>query len=319
MNTKPILGVSACLLGQPVRFDGGHKKARYITETLSEYFELMPVCPEVEAGLGVPRPTIQLRQNPENGEVRLINPRLADANITDSMRSHYKRKVEGMANLAGYILKKGSPTCGMERVPVIVDDNGYRRHEGVGIFAQELISRWPLLPVEEEGRLNDSQIRENFFERVYALQNWRSIENPETNVKGFIEFHASYKLLIMSRGSHYYQELGRMVAGTTKNSLVETREAYIRQFMEIMSIRPSRNRQVNVLQHLLGYFKRDLDSSDKQELLALFDSYRRQEIPLITPVTLLRHHLRRLPNPYLEMQRYLAPCPEQLALRSYLT
>jgi uncharacterized protein YbgA (DUF1722 family)/uncharacterized protein YbbK (DUF523 family) len=319
VNTKPILGVSACLLGQPVRFDGGHKKARYITETLSEYFELLPVCPEVEAGLGVPRPTIQLRQNPENGEVRLINPRLADADITDSMRSHCKRKVEGMANLAGYILKKGSPTCGMERVPVIVDDNGYRRHEGVGIFAQELISRWPLLPVEEEGRLNDSQIRENFFERVYALQNWRSIENPETNVKGFIEFHASYKLLIMSRGSHYYQELGRMVAGTTKNSLVETREAYIRQFMEIMSIRPSRNRQVNVLQHLLGYFKRDLDSSDKQELLALFDSYRRQEIPLITPVTLLRHHLRRLPNPYLEMQRYLAPCPEQLALRSYLT
>jgi uncharacterized protein YbgA (DUF1722 family)/uncharacterized protein YbbK (DUF523 family) len=317
MGSKPVLGVSACLLGQAVRFDGGHKQQRFISESLAGHFELRPVCPEVELGLGVPRPAIQLRRDPVNGAVRLINPRQASGDLTDSMSAYAERRVARMGQLAGYIFKKGSPSCGMERVPVVINDSGYRPKEGVGLFAQAFMARWPLVPVEEEGRLNDPAIRENFFERVYALQRWREIAEPTSNVSGFIDFHARHKLLLMARGSAYYRELGQLVAGTTGASLVRNRELYIARFMQVMALRPTPGRQVNVLQHLLGYFKRKLQSADKQELLALFERYRRNEIPLITPLTLLRHHLRRLPDPYLARQHYLAPYPEPLALRSY--
>ena len=316
MNKKPTIGVSACLLGHPVRFDGGHKRQRFITDNLSQYFDLVPVCPEVELGLGTPRPSIQLRKAADGG-IRLVNPRIEAGDITAKMSDYARRRVEGLEGLAGYILKKDSPSCGMERVPVVINDGGHRAREGVGLFAKALMERWPLLPVEEEGRLNDPAIRENFFERVYALERWRAIPDAGRNVEGFIRFHARHKFLVMARGGRLYQELGRLVAGTTRATLESRRAAYIERFMAVMAVRPDRGRQVNVLQHLMGYFKRYLDGEDKQELLDLFERYRRNEVPLVTPVTLLRHHLRRSPNSYLADQHYLAPCPESLALRSY--
>lgn len=318
MHERPLLGVSACLLGHPVRFDGGHKRQRFITDTLARHFDLRPVCPEAEIGLGVPRPTIQLRRTAGGGEVRLINPRADGADLTDTMRRYAERRVAGMEDLAGFILKKDSPSCGMERVPVVVNADGFRSRDGVGIFARALMEQWPLLPIEEEGRLNDPAIRENFLERVYALQRWREIPDAARNVEGFIRFHARHKFMLMARGAAHYQALGRLVSGTTRATLERNRTEYIQRFMAIMAIRPDKGRQVNVLQHLLGYFKRVLDGEDKQELLTLFERYRRDEVPLVTPVTLLRHHLRRAPNGYLADQYYLAPYPESLALRSYI-
>lgn len=315
---KPILGVSACLLGHEVRYDGGHKHQRFITDTLSEYFDFLPICPEVDIGLGVPRPTIQIRQINDDGDVRLINPRLEAGDLTAKMQTYANQRVADLGHLAGYILKKDSPSCGMERVPVVINDSGHRVRQGVGFYALALQQRWPLLPVEEEGRLNDASIRENFFERIYALQRWRNIPDPENNVAGFIEFHAQHKLLIMARGSAHYGDLGRLVAGTTRDTLAEHRDTYIHRFMKIMTQQPTRGRHVNVMQHILGYFKNELDGEDKQELLQLFERYRQYELPLVTPVTMLRHHLRRFQHPYLMTQHYLEPYPDALALRSHL-
>ena len=316
MNKRPIIGVSACLLGREVRFDGGHKRQRYITDTLAKHFDLQAVCPEVELGLGVPRPTLQLRRATEETS-RLVNPRSGE-DLTLPMQQFAAGRVANLGTLDGFILKKDSPSCGLHRVPVVVNDSGYRERNGIGLFAQALTEAWPLLPVEEEGRLNDAAIRENFFERLFAWRRWRAIENPTLNVHGFISFHTRHKFQLMARGAHHYQALGRMVAGTTPATLVENRDAYIREFMKVMTLRPDRGRQVNVLQHLMGYLKRELDGDDKQELLTLFERYRRNEIPLITPLTLLRHHLRRRPESYLASQHYLAPFPEALALRSFV-
>lgn len=315
---KPVLGISACLLGHPVRYDGGHKQQHFITDTVSDYFELLPICPEVDIGLGVPRPTIQIRQTDDHGTLRLVNPRRSDGDLTDTMQTYARDRVANLGDLAGYIFKKDSPSCGMERVPIVINGHGQRLRQGVGFYAREFIERWPLIPVEDEGRLNDVSIRENFFERVYALLRWRAIEDPQRNVAGLIDFHARHKLLIMARGHGHYRELGQLVAGTTRQTLADHRATYIERFMRILAKRPSRGHHVNVLQHILGYFKNDLDSADKQELLNLFERYRRYEIPLITPLTLLRHHLRRMPDAYLNKQCYLDPYPESLALRSHL-
>jgi uncharacterized protein YbbK (DUF523 family) len=215
MENKPALGVSACLLGHAVRFDGGHKWQRFISEILARHFELQPVCPEVDLGLAVPRPAIQLRRDPVSGAVRLINPRQAGRDLTGNIQDYAASRVAGLGKLAGYIFKKGSPSCGMERVPVVINDSGHRLKEGVGLFAQTFMARWPLVPVEEERCLNDPAIRENFFERVFALQRWREIEEPARNLSGFIDFHTHHKLLLMARGTTYYRELGQLVAGTT--------------------------------------------------------------------------------------------------------
>ena len=318
MASKPTLGVSACLIGQKVRYDGGHKHQRFFTETLSDHFEFKAICPEVDIGLGIPRPTIQLRQVNDT-QIQLVNPREDGSDLTHKMRSYADQRVSDLGGLCGYLFKKDSPSCGMERVPVVINDSGHKVKQGVGIFAQTFMDRWPLIPTEEEGRLNDALIRENFFERVYALQRWRQIENPETNVEGFINFHARHKLMLMARGgSALYQTLGRLVAGTTRETLLQNRQQYIASFMELMAIKATRGRHVNVMQHIMGYFKNKLDADSKQELLALFDQYRAQEIPLVTPVTLLRHHLRLEPDTYLMQQHYLKPFPESLALRSHL-
>lgn len=316
LNDRPVLGVSACLLGEKVRFDGGHKRDRFITKSLSDYIDFEPMCPEVESGMGQPRPAMRLRQ--QGTQVRLVISKEPHKDLTEQMERYTQKKLDGLAHLDGFIFKKDSPSCGVFRVPLMINNDGYRNREGVGIFAQTFLMRYPLIPVEEEGRLNDAALRENFFERVYAYRRWKAILNPEQNVQGLIEFHARHKLMLMARGSHYYQELGRMVAGTTAADLVSKREAYIHRFMEVMALPSPRGRHVNVLQHISGYLKQVLSSDDKQELLSLFEAYRRRQLPLITPVTLLRHHLRVNPQPYITEQHYLNPFPEQLALRSVI-
>lgn len=315
-SSRPLLGVSACLLGKPVRFDGGYKKNSFILLSLSNYINFESVCPEIEAGFGMPRPAMQLRQLGE--ETRLVFSKNPETDVTDQLINYSAKKVNSLEHLDGFIFKKNSPSCGSFRVPLVTHKDGFKNREGVGLFAKTFMDQYPLIPVEDEGRLNNAALCENFFERVYAYRRWKKITNPEKNVQGLIEFHARHKLMLMARGSHFYQELGRLVAGTTRNDLFQKREDYIRRFMQIMKITSPRGRQVNVLQHIMGYLKLVISSEDKQELLSLFEAYRQRQLPLITPVTLLRHHLRVHPQNYISEQHYLEPFPEQLALRSLL-
>ena len=315
-TSRPLLGVSACLLGKQVRFDGGHKKNDFILSSLSNYINFESVCPEMEAGFGMPRPAMQLRQKGE--EVRLVFSKNPENDVTDQLIHYSEKKVMQLEHLDGFIFKKDSPSCGAFRVPLVIHKEGFKNREGIGIFAKAFMDQYPLIPVEDEGRLNDAALCENFFERVYAYRRWKKISNPEKNVQGLIEFHARHKLMLMARGSHFYQELGRMVSGTTSKDLMQKREKYISRFMQVMKITTHRGRQVNVLQHIMGYLKQAISSEDKKELLSVFEAYRQRQLPLITPVTLLRHHLRVHPQNYISEQHYLEPFPEQLALRSLL-
>ena len=310
---KPRLGVSGCLLGMPVRFDGGHKQDNFIQASLASHIECVAVCPEVEAGFAVPRPTMQLRLRGK--EIRVVMSKGEHEDVTQKMHDYAVRKMNELSQLDGFIFKKNSPSCGVFRVPVVIGKHGHRKKIGRGVFAQAFMERYPLIPVEEEGRLNDAGIRSNFIERVFAYQRWKIIDD---SVHGLIGFHSQHKLMLMARGRHYYQELGRLVAETTAENLSQYRDQYIHRFMEVMSIIPSQGKQVNVLLHILGYLKKVLSREDKKELLDVFEAYRQQQLPLITAVTLLRHYLRLYPQPYIEKQHYLNPFPEQLALRSVI-
>jgi len=313
---KLKIGVSACLMGDEVRFDSGHKKNNFIVSSLKDYFDFEKVCPEIGAGFGVPRPAMQLRH--KNQQVELVVSKNPDQVVTEQLINFSNSIMPELDDLDGFIFKKGSPSCGVFRVPVVINEQGHKDRNETGMFAKAFMQKYPLIPVEEEGRLNDATLCENFFERVYAFKRWKSVENADVNVRGFIEFHSRHKFMLMARGSSYYQELGRMVAGTTKNNLQERRRAYIQRFMEVMAMTTKRGRQVNVLQHILGYLKDVLSSEDKNELLSVFESYRQRHLPLITAVTLLRHHLRLHPQQYIVKQHYLSPYPEALALRSVL-
>ncbi|MDH5426111.1 MAG: DUF523 and DUF1722 domain-containing protein [Gammaproteobacteria bacterium] len=316
LTELPLVGVSACLAGQPVRFDGGHKHDRFITSSLSEHMKLLPLCPEMAIGLGVPRPSIQLRM--KDDEVRLVVSKDPDTDLTEKMNNYAAEKLSELSHLDGFIFKKGSPSCGVFRVPVVVNEEGFRNYDATGVFAKAFMERYPLIPVEEEGRLNDAALRENFFERLFAYRRWKALEKGANNVQRFIEFHSRHKLMLMARGSSYYQELGRMVAGTTATDLLQRRAAYIKRFMEVMKLMTPPGRHVNVLQHIQGYLKKVLSREDKQELLSVYEAYRQKQLPLITPITLLRHHLRVNPQSYIGQQYYLQPFPEKLALRSVL-
>ncbi|MCB1758207.1 MAG: DUF523 and DUF1722 domain-containing protein [Gammaproteobacteria bacterium] len=310
---KPRIAVSACLLGQPVRFDGGHKRDRFVTDQLSRLVEFQPVCPEMEAGLGVPRPTIQLRRIA--GQVRLVQSNDASVDLTERMTGIAVARARQLnGRVSGLIVQKKSPSCGMERVPVSNGPGKPSERNGVGLFVQHFSRHAPLIPIEEEGRLNDPLLRENFLERVYSLDRWYRLEPDD--LRGFIEFHAQHKLLLMARGSEAYRRLGRIVAGVERRTLAERRHCYIELFMQTLKSRVTRGHHYNVLQHIMGYFKRHLSAEDKRELVQLFDDYKAALVPLATPVMLISHHLRKHPDAYLESQHYLKPYPDALALRA---
>ena len=315
IHLRPRVGVSACLLGQPVRYDGAHKRDRYISEQLADLIDFIPVCPEVEAGLGVPRPTIQLRK--VDDEIRVVRSDDASVDVTARLDAVAVQRAEELkSKISGFILKKKSPSCGMARVPVAIALDRPLDRSGVGRFAQTFHQRAPLIPLEEEGRLSDPALRENFLERVYALHRWQQLDF--TQPSSLVEFHARHKFMLMARGGDWYVRLGRIVAGVTKANLSERTETYIQHFMRVMARVVTRKRQVNVLQHALGYLKRDLAAADKQELLEVFQAYRLAYVPLAAPLTLLRHHLRKHPQDYLERQYYFEPYPDALALRAMI-
>lgn len=310
------IGISSCLLGQRVRFDGNHKHDNYITGTLGKFFEFVPVCPELAIGLGVPREPIRLTGDP--AAPRAVGVRNPSMDVTDKLAAYGRRQARelgGRTGISGYILKSRSPSCGMERVKVY-SRSGAAPKSGSGSYARALMDAEPLLPVEEEGRLGDPTLRENFIERVFAYRRWQELSSAGLSAAGLIDFHTAHKLAIMAHGTEHYRALGRLVADLRRQNLRERAEQYIVGFMAALRTRATCKRHANVLMHLLGYLKRDLDRADKTEILELIDAYRLGRLPLVVPVTLLKHHFRRHPNVYIERQVYLSPHPEELMLRN---
>jgi uncharacterized protein YbgA (DUF1722 family)/uncharacterized protein YbbK (DUF523 family) len=309
---RPLIGISSCLLGQQVRFDGGHKKDSWITGPLAAFMDFLPVCPEVGIGLGIPRPTIHLVGDPEHP--RAVGSKDPTMDVTDRLASFAVGQTAGFGALSGYILKSKSPSCGMARVPV-TSDKGMPAKVGVGIYTRVLMDRMPLLPVEEDGRLNDPVLRENFVSRVYVYHRWQQLRAARVTAAALIDFHSRHKYLVMAHSQAAYQRLGRMLAHLKEMDLEAVAEMYVAELMAALGRRVTRRRHVNVLHHIMGYLKDHIDGGDKAELVASIEAYRREEVSLVVPMTLLRHHLRRHPDPYMQRQVYLAPYPEKLGLR----
>jgi uncharacterized protein YbgA (DUF1722 family)/uncharacterized protein YbbK (DUF523 family) len=312
---RPRLGISTCLLGEKVRYDGGHKRDRFLTDTLGRFVEWVPVCPEVECGLPTPREAMHLAGAPDHP--RLVTSRTG-RDLTEQMLTFARRRVRELEaeRLVGYIFKAHSPSSGLERVKVY-DRNHVPHKVGVGLFARAFIEHFPLLPVEEEGRLHDVDLRENFIERIFALARYRASQLPRRSLGRLVEFHARHKLQLMSHDPAVLKAMGQLVAAAKGRPLAEVFVAYEALLLRALKTHASPRRHVNVLQHMSGYFKRELDPADKAELVQVIGAYRQGLIPLIVPVTLLKHHVRRFQQPYLADQTYLDPHPFELKLRNH--
>lgn len=328
------VGISSCLMGNKVRFDGGHKHDPYITGTLGQYMDFVPVCPEVECGMPVPREALRLVGDP-------ASPRLVTVkgyeDWTERMRAFALRRVEQLAaeRLDGFIFKRASPSSGMERVKVYADHDprevpegagrvdtarinlGPPQEKGVGIFARVFMDRFPLLPTEEEGRLNDPRLRENFVERLFVMRRWRALAEVGMTRGGLVDFHTRHKLLLMSHSVEHYRTLGRLVAHAASHDPADLARDYLTGLMDGLRLPATTAKHANVLQHCMGYFKRVLTPDEKLEMLEVIQRYRKLQVPLVVPVTLLNHYVRKYGEPYLAGQFYLNPHPVELKLRNH--
>lgn len=314
--TKIRLGVSACLLGQPVRFDGAHKHDRFITDTLGQYVEFVPVCPEVECGLGVPREPMRLVGDIDNP--RLVTVR-SHIDHTDRMQAWARRRIQELEaeDLHGFIFKSESPSSGMERVKVY-NDKGMAVKKGVGLFARAFMEHFPLLPVEEEGRLHDPKLRENFIEAIFTFKRWRDTLKAGAGRRELVEFHTRHKLLLLAHSPEIYRQMGQLVAHLQEGTLPEIIQRYQALLLSCLRLKTTVKKNANVLYHLMGYFKKELSPDEKQELLEVIDHYRTGLVPLIVPITLINHYVRKYNQPYLREQYYLRPHPLELQLRNHV-
>ncbi|MBN1485652.1 MAG: DUF523 and DUF1722 domain-containing protein [Chloroflexia bacterium] len=313
----PRLGVSSCLLGQKVRYDGQHQLDRYLVRTLGQFVEWVSVCPEVEMGLPIPRPSLRLVGDPETP--RLIELKTGN-DYTERMQDWARERLEQLAelDLHGFVFKRGSPSSGLFRVKIYTEA-GMPSHKGAGMFPREVMRRFPLLPLEEDGRLHDPKLRENFIDRIFVYQRWREMLRHDPGPGGLVQFHTAHKLTLMAHSPQHYRDMGRLVAQAGVLPWDELVDRYGRQLMEGLRVLATPGRHANVLQHLQGFLKEHLDSADKAELLELIEEYRKGMLPLIVPLTLLRHHLRRHDVPeWVHQQVYLHPYPRELMLRNHV-
>lgn len=312
MSDKIRLGISTCLLGEPVRYDGQHKLDRYLRDTLGMYVEFVPVCPEVEAGFGVPRPAMRLEGLPESPRLVTVND---GVDHTERMLEWCRRRVRELAGegLCGFIFKSKSPSSGMERVKVY-HPSGMPSHTGVGLFARAFMDHFPLLPVEEEGRLHDPELRENFVERIFVMRRWRDLQENRRTLGGLVAFHTAHKLLLMSHSVESYRALGRLVARGSERPLDELFAEYEAGFLKALKLIATRPKHTNVLQHVMGYFKKQLSADEKAELLEWIEAYHGGTATLAIPMTLLNHYVRKYGEEYLAGQVYLHPHPVELQL-----
>ena len=316
VDDRLAIGISSCLLGERVRFDSGHKNHSYITQTLAEYFDFRPFCPEVAIGLGIPREPIRLVAENPAGEVRCVGTKNPDRDVTEPLKAIASEQFEWISGLDGYIFKKDSPSCGMERVKVYTRDMPKR--DGIGIYAAEILRAFPHLPVEEEGRLGDAGLRENFIKRVFLYRRWRQLIDGNPSRNDLVSFHARHKLIYMSHNQNTARELGRVVAAIGDMSIEEFTEQYFSAVSDLLRKPANRKNHANVLKHIQGYLKRDLESDDRQELEQTIEQYRQGYLPLIVPITLLRHYFRKHPDPYIDQSWYMQPHPQELMLHNLL-
>ncbi len=302
MDDAIRVGVSSCLLGQKVRYDGGHKRHDFVADILGARVVFVPVCPEVELGLGTPRQTLRLIRRDD--DVRLIMANGHD--YTTAMRAFAKKRVEQLKDedLSGYVLKKDSPSCGLTRVKVY-EETGIPAKTGRGVYADALLARWPHLPVEEEGRLQDEALRENFLERLTAYHRLQALFSGRWTIGQLVAFHTAHKLAVLAHTTDGYRRLGRLVADAKGMDRAELREAYTAELMRSMTLLATPKKHTNVLMHMLGYFRGQIDAGDRDELLNAINEYRVGRLSRLVPLTLIRHHVRRGQVAYLAGQTYL--------------
>lgn len=316
MEPRIKLGISTCLLGEQVRYDGGHKLDRFLTDTLGIYVDYVPVCPEVECGFGIPRESLRLVGSPN--APRLMTSR-TNEDLTERMLTWARGRVVELEQegLCGFIFKSNSPSSGMERVRVY-NEQGMPVKKGVGLFARTFMEHFPLIPVEEEGRLHDPILRENFIERIFVFRGWRELlAQPKTRGR-LVDFHTKHKLLILSHSPKHYQTMGKLVAEAKGKPIKEVYDTYQELLMGALKLKATVKKNTNVLHHMMGYFKKQLSADEKQELLEIVDRYHQEYVPLIVPITLMNHYVRKYDQPYLKEQYYLNPHPVELQLRNHV-
>ncbi len=316
MNEKIKIGISTCLLGENVRYDGGHKRDNYLVNILGRYVEFIPVCPEVECGMSIPREAMRLvgkRESP-----RLIT-RQTGIDVTDKMTSWIPGRLKQLEKeeLCGFIFQHSSPSSGMERIKVY-NEKGMPEKKGVGIFARAFMDHFPKIPVEDDGRMHDPVLRENFIQRIFIIKRWKDLIKTGMTKNGLIEFHTTHKLLLMSHSPEKLRKLGKITAEVSLNPLDQIYESYHNELVETINLKSTVKKHTNVLQHIAGYFKKQLTSDEKQEVVELIESYHSRIVPLIVPITLLNHFVRKYNEPYLKKQYYLHPHPDELALRNHV-
>ena len=317
MSDRLRIGVSACLIGRQVRYDGQHKRDAFLVDALGPFVDFVPVCPEVEVGMSIPREPVRL-VGPAR-RPRMIGQRSGD-DWTARMTTFSERRVDALAkeSLSGYVLKKDSPSCGLSRVKLYPseDQDAAPDRGGEGLFAAALVRAFPHLPIEEEGRLNDAHLRESFIERVFAYHRLQSLWATRWTLGSLVAFHTANKMSLLSHDEPGYRRLGRLV-GTAKSLPRSTlRERYEAGFMTALEKLATPGGHVNVMTHMLGHFSDRLMPVARQELLGVIEDYRRGLVPLIAPLTLVRHYVRTLKVEYLLGQTYLEPHPKELMLRN---
>jgi uncharacterized protein YbgA (DUF1722 family)/uncharacterized protein YbbK (DUF523 family) len=313
---KIKIGISSCLLGNNVRYDGGHKWDRYVTDTLGGYFEWISVCPEVEYGLPIPRESLRLIGDPASP--RLVTVRTG-VDHTDGMLKWADKKLKDLEHeeLCGFIFKSRSPSSGISGIKVYTP-SGMPSHRGTGIFGGAFMRHFPLIPVIDDGRLHDPQLRENFIEKVFVYRRWKDFLKSNPTVKDLVAFHTEHKLLILSHSPKHLTSLGNLVAHGKEYDRKELFAHYIQLLTEGIQLIATVKKNANVLLHIAGYFKKTMSSDDKQELLDIIDRYHRKYVPLIVPMILINHYVRKFNEPYLQKQFYLHPHPLEMMLRNHV-
>lgn len=313
---EPIrIGISSCLLGHKVRYDGGHSHDRFLTQTLGLFAEYVPVCPEVECGMPTPREAVRLVGDAQNP--RLVTQKTG-VDKTGMMQAWIETKLNDLEkqDLCGFIFRSKSPSSGLYRIRVYGDD-GQVRKNGTGLFAKAFRARFPRIPVEEAGRLHDPMIREQFIEAIFSLQRWRNFLKDRPTLGKLVEFHTKNKLLLLSHSTEKYRILGRLTATGKARPLEDLLAEYETVLISALELKTTLKKNINVLHHIMGYFKKNLTAGEKQEMLTLIDQYRQGYLPLIVPITLVRHYVRKYDPPWLRDQTYLNPHPFELKLRNY--
>jgi uncharacterized protein YbgA (DUF1722 family)/uncharacterized protein YbbK (DUF523 family) len=315
-QAKPKLGISACLLGHQVRFDGGHKRDDFLTDVVGKCVDWVPVCPELEVGMGIPRDAVRLVGSPTTP--KMIS-RKSGRDWTFAMNRFATTRARELAklDLSGYVFKKDSPSCGLERVRVY-DSNNMAVRRGRGLFAAGVAERLPLMPIEEQGRLNDLSLRENFIERVFAYRRWQDATAAPKSIRALLDFHTRHKFLLLAHSDRHYRRLGKIVAAAKQTPLNHVYDEYGLIFMNGLAIHSTTKKHANVLDHMMGYFTKELSTDERKELVELIRDFRHQLVPLVAPITLIRHYVTKHAVHYLLDQVYLDPNPKELMLRNHV-